>query len=287
MFSYNLSRPGLCGSILIAQETRPRIIGVHVAGHSGRRGYSQPLWREFCNQIPFDEKTPQYSAQHELLCGIYSESRTLPTSAWFIGNTPKYATQHTSQKSRIEASDAHGIFEVATIPAPLGRHITIGGITRDILLEGINKKESSIPFGFEYSRYSKISQWLTQEFISSSPPVITAPSGVLGILQAINGIPGFSEYKSLEFGSSEGFPWVLERPPSISSKRWMFEFTTGDNPVVCKINEDLLSVMQHKEQQRRDGQIPVTIFVDSLKDARIKRDKIFKDGPTRIFSISL
>jgi len=103
---------------------------------------------------------------------------------------------------------------------------------------------------------------------------------------AVCGIPGTQEYAPLELSTSAGYPWKEKKPIGADGKRWLFEIDYDPNPDLKSVNCELVQVMEVKDKLRRKGIVPITYFVDTLKDELLPKEKVCVPGKTRIFSMA-
>lgn len=286
---YAWSAPGRCMTpILGYMGGRQYILGFHVAGSKNlniQLGIAEPL---FCddltaltekNDLPLSvEDFPEVGMEAQ--AGITIRSNVVP-----IAVINDYYAQ--ARKSRIVPSHLASFLdegdEPKTAPAPLCRD-QVPNKAFDPMEEGVNfHGEPTLPCNPEL--YRRAHEDYTDMILHNCRPVMGAR--VLTMEEAICGIPSV-HFKSMVLSTSEGYPYIFHRPKDVEcNKRWLIERETINGQSVLKsVHQIVREAMRHKEQLRSKGIIPITVFADCLKDARIPIYKLSKPGATRVFSVS-
>ncbi|AIX94679.1 polyprotein [Laodelphax striatellus picorna-like virus 2] len=282
VYEYAWHGNGRCGSYLIAPHLNHPIIGIHCAG-AGNKGYADPvaseMFEEFNGEM-FEVGHNHDDTPHPSFKGSY-----LP-----IGRTDQGMAHHESGVSRLTPSKIAGVFPVVSAPAPLRKgdpRVPVEeGEVYSPLWAGVSNM-GILTRDFPKAHRDTSMDYQIQRLISIAKPNRDS-CGPLSYNDAVCGIPALPHYESINFSTSEGFPWSRFRPNGCHNKEWLFELETDENghKVLYSINNLLWDQINNEIQDRLEG-IPVsTIFDDCLKDTRMALDKISKPGKTRIFSIS-
>ncbi|QKN84380.1 polyprotein, partial [Rice Picorna-like virus 1] len=282
VYTYPWHGNGRCGSYLIAPHLNHPIIGIHCAG-SGNQGYADPVASEFFSEFNGESFEAGYNTDD-------SPNPNFKGSYIPIGRTDQNMAHQESGVSRIQQSLIAGVFPIVSAPAPLRKGdprvpVEEGEVYSPLWAGVSNMGRLTKDFPTEHRDNAK--DYLAQRIVTLAPPTRDS-CGVLSCNDAVCGIPGLPHYESINFSTSEGFPWSRFRPKGCSNKEWLFDFDTDEHGhrVLYSINNLLWDQITHEIQDRIDGNHVATIFDDCLKDARTPLDKIAKHGKTRIFSIS-
>lgn len=284
VYSYPLSRRGLCGSLLFATVPRTMIIGMHVAGErQGSFGYAQPIFFEFFSDLNHQLRCdPDVGHQNFSRSAIELKSCIIPERIM-----PRQLCVNTAQKSRIVPSLAFdAIVKHTTEPAPLDKNDDrIRGLF-DPMTEGVNKFGTP-PNIMDNELLARCVNDLRDKVIATCPPVLMHSDELLNDDQIFSGIAGVKEYSGLRLNTSEGMPLILERPKDAHDKRWLFEYReTNEGNELIGIHPSLRSLMEFNHRKRLKGEIPWTVFTNIMKDCRIACEKVKRPGATRLFSVS-
>lgn len=283
---YAWSAPGRCMSAILGVIGGQQIIiGFHVAGAKHpvmQLGVGEPLFSEDFfylsnNALPRDiEELDKVNLEAQAAISI--KSNVIPISV---------LDEHYAQarKSRIIPSHIGQVLEEkpVTVPAPLCRN-DVPGKAFDPMEEGVAfHGEPTIPC--HPSLYSRAHEDYTEMVLDNCTPVMGARQ--LTIEEAVCGIPEVS-IKSMVLSTSEGYPYIFKRPLTAEcNKKWLIEREQVDGRMrLTKVHDLVTQAMNHKHDLRCRGVLPVTIFADCLKDARIPLYKLSKPGATRVFSVS-
>lgn len=277
-FSYNWGGSGRCCSFLFAPGLASPFVGIHTAGIGERKGFSERLYKEtfISSDSHLDFVIPNME--------INPEGRDLEGPGFTLGHLEKNKSVNIPNKSRIVPSEIHGVFSVCTAPAPLSRFdVNIQGAF-DPLDEGV-KKRCNPPLEFSIHDLNEAKRDLSFKLNSVVKPLrLMRP---LTVVQSVEGLP-IRGYEPLELSTSEGYPWVLDRPSNASGKSWMFEMM--DDPSgrrkLVRIYNKLHQTLEIKNQMRERGIVPYTPYSVCLKDARISLEKLAVPGKTRVFEMS-
>nr|AQZ42314.1 polyprotein [Ixodes holocyclus iflavirus] len=302
-YSYDFAGRGKCGSILYVVKPVPRIIGFHVAGQTGKNfGYAQAVFREMFEGIEA-MGVAEPKMEHQ---GTEIEPKiTLPPNTQFVGCLPPEACPSQPRHTQIVPTLMHDdVFPHVTEPAVLSIHDrrVVEDPDIDPLVKAI-QTHGNVPLPFKSDTLQDCVQDLSDYLIATTRPILAFSEELLDDQVVFGGLPLGEGFKKINLQSSEGYPLSLFRqynteeyalfgPDKVSKnqsktgKNWLFRYSTRDSGVVLEeIHPELISVMQHNDALRKKGQIPATIFVDTLKDSRVLPEKV-KKGKTRMFSIS-
>ncbi|APG77500.1 hypothetical protein [Hubei tick virus 3] len=301
-YSYDYGGKGKCGSVVIATTPIPRIVGIHVAGIAGQNfGYAQAIFREMFESINAVVVTqPVVQPQGEdLQPNIELPYGVIPVGLFTPEQCPSYP-----RKSEIVPSMAFDqIYKHQTEPSVLSKYDNRVQINRDIdpFVKAI-QTHGNVPLAFDNQILSECIDDLSDFLISTTSPKFMFVEELLPDAVIFGGLPG-GAFNKLNLSSSEGYPLSLLRQYNdpvthlyrksklqkglpMKGKNWLFDYEIdGDGLILKEIHPELIELMHHNDALRRQGIVPATIFVDTLKDCRVSPQKV-KEGKTRMFSIS-
>lgn len=290
-YEYGVGGVGMCGSILVSDSNiGAPIIGIHYAGtRDNKTGFAELLSRETFDNI-FEEldKEPFSAAiEHVDAAGekIVIDPQINATSI-LHGNyrpvgcvKPGFAHRPPPQSKQVHSECYNQIFE-STYDYPLLSPKDPRAIGSPMVLGCTH--HTNPPKDFDESLLKEAVDVVRGSILSQVKPQ-RLNVGVLTREEVIVGIVDNQLYNSLEFDTSEGFPFVKFRPDGAKDKRWLFDLEENENGFLLNgVNPILTSVMDEKQNQREAGLIPITVFTDCLKDIKVPAEKI----QPRIFSIS-
>lgn len=277
LYTYRWSRAGRCGSILLNPALQRPIIGIHVAGNE-YEGMAEPITSESFVISKDLEDEPFFIKDNEA---------TPPVTGHYvpIGEVEESLVFHQIGETDLRATLIHGVFPVCTQPGPLQkgdpRVIWDKETPYSPLWAGVEHM-CKPPQSFPTRIVARAKDDFKREILTKVKPILTNPA-VLSMEHAVLGIPGFKFYDGINMQTSEGFPYTHYRPAGHSSKRWLFDIR---HDRLYGLHADLREIMTYKHKLRKDGVIPLTVFTDCLKDARLPIQKVRTPGKTRIFSSS-
>lgn len=281
--TYTWSGPGKCMTpILGIIGGRQYVLGFHTAGTP----YTRHGMAEHVVSESFADITPAVKDLEDVPEAMLGESQpavSVDTSVVPLG-VSNYSYPQASKTKIIQSSICLDLqLTPKTSPAPLSR-AQVPGNSFDPLAEGVRLHGLPI-IPDSHTLYSVAAASYRDEILIHCLPVADC-ARVLTLDEAVCGIPEI-EYKSMELRTSEGYPYIMDRPPGEANKRWLIEreVTDGRNKLL-KLHNKLTTVMTHKHHLREQGILPLTVFVDCLKDSRIPNEKLQKLGATRVFSVS-
>nr|WPV63255.1 MAG: polyprotein [Wufeng shrew iflavirus 11] len=278
-FTYNVGAPGMCGALVWNDSSNWPLIGFHTAGVNVSIGYAEPLLRQEYNlgDAAVLMPTPQMDLVEKYVLDVgYVEP---------IGTLPKQVAPFIPRKSQIIPSLAYGVFPNFTEPAPLSKHDDRLITSEDPLEVGLRKRgDPMVPFRAQ--DLLDASQHLLTKLLTKCVPSFQ-PVCKLTVKQSIEGLEGVKNCDSIEFATSEGYPWVKLRPKGVNDKSWLFELQdTSVGKKLISINSELEQTLEFKSRLRQRSCMPCTYYTAMLKDARILKEKVSIPGKTRVFEMS-
>nr|QUS52852.1 polyprotein [Hypera postica associated iflavirus 1] len=289
LYEYPYGGKGVCGSVLVSRQplTNP-ILGIHIAGFSdGSRGYSEAIVYETFEHL-LKEEAPQIISNSA--AAVYVDEKPimkLEGNVLQVGVIPRNEAIYPPDKSRLMYTECAGEFGPITYDYPVlsSKDPRIAGAPFSPLLEGCaHHANPCLPFDESY--VVRAVEDLRNLVLAYAKP-LRLDVGKLSYEEAICGLPYHTAYDAMAMDTSEGYPWIKNRPQGCSNKSWMFDRELTESG--WKLNgmyEPLLEAMERKDAQRRLGYYEETVFTDCLKDAKLPKEKVLQPGKTRIFSIS-
>nr|WFD55759.1 MAG: polyprotein [Qingdao tick iflavirus] len=300
-YSYSYGGRGKCGSVVVAISPIPRIVGLHVAGVAGQNcGYAQAIFREMFEDLQAVKiTTPNAEPQ-----GTTIEPKIeLPPGVIPIGVLKPEACPSYPRKSELGPSLAFdAIFPHKTEPAVLSKYDRRVVIDPDVepLVKAI-RSHGNVPLAFDRVTLSECVDDLSDFLIATTQPKMMFLEELLPDQIVFGGLPGY--INKLNLSSSEGYPLSLLRQHNDSAvrlyashrqqyglpakgKSWLFKYIVEEQGnQLLEIHPELVELMLHNDNLRKNNIVPATIFVDTLKDSRVSPEKVAA-GKTRMFSIS-
>lgn len=275
-FIYKWEGMGRCGSFLFSPKLASPLVGIHTSGVQGIKGFSELLLREtfIKEDLEIDYVVPQMSL---------SDNGFQPRGdAYVLGHLKPNESVNIPTKTKIVPSMISGVFPIKTEPAPLTSLDPRLLEPFDPLTEGVSKrcdKPKELPENLLQESYLDFAE----KMLKSKP--LKEPRK-LSVCEAVEGLT-LPNYEPLEIKTSEGYPWVLERPKGCTDKSWMFNFSEypDGRRKLEGIFGPLKQALDLKENMRQKGIVPLTYATACLKDARILKEKINKPGSTRVFEM--
>ncbi|APG77997.1 hypothetical protein [Hubei picorna-like virus 33] len=272
---YEWSGPGRCMSIIL--DVNNKIRGFHVAGNK-HNGYAQIITKDLLDELG----TIENPADLPYIDPFGNPSLNIDTAVEHIGVAQAKFTVHTPTETAIRKSDIHGVFPVRTIPAPL-KPCALNDYT-DPLELGV-RKHGMPTKGFDRDTM-EVAELRFYELMTSVVKPIWSDVHPRSIDLAIRGVEGVQSFKPLVLSTSEGFPYLCNRPGNSTSKRWLIHTHDVDGKIEFGLHDQLVAEYEKNMAMRKNGQIPPTVFVDCLKDARLPIEKAKTPGKVRIFSVA-
>lgn len=292
-WSYQTSGKGLCGSVLVSDmNISSPIIGIHVAGEvSGGRGYAEVVCKDTLENIVNSLELPVKDVQIEgqmlgdRMIVLNTEPRSVKSALEgdfiFMGTVPSKYAYNPPKESKCIHSLCYNQITQSTYDVPHLHQF-------DTRFEGspmVNgcMHHTNPPLEFP-DELVDIAIDDVKNLILSKVKPLRQYIMPLSVENSICGIPSIPGYDAMELDTSEGFPFSSLRPKTAKDKRWLFDLDTDEQGYHLNgINPLVTRTMYEKNQMRKEGIIPLTIFTDCLKDLKLPKEKCHK---TRIFSIS-
>lgn len=205
-----------------------------------------------------------------------------------IGQVHQALYKHQSGETRLRPTMIQGVFPVVTQPGPLKQgdpRVETDDQNYSPLYRGVENMLKP-PFNFPQNIMDQAHEDMKRFILTKVKPIIT-PARPRSIPEIVCGVPGIPFFDGLDMTTSEGFPLSRYRPGGISNKEWLFKFKQHeDHRELIALEPRLTQILAEKRHQRLNNEIPVTVFDDCLKDARLPLEKIKIPGKTRVFSAS-
>lgn len=273
---YNYSGKGRCMSVLV--DSNGYIRGFHIAGTS-IYGFAEPVVRESLESLP---PVPKFATTLKEVASATPEGPaqvSITTDVHHVGIVDRKHAVLPADTSVIKPSIIHGIFPVRTVPGPL-RRCKENNFT-DPLAEGVNKHGMPC-LGFSNVAYQVGYRRLKTLILNHVKPKFNTDD-VLSETMAVCGIPSTACFKRIVMSTSEGYPYVLYRPPRALGKSWLLN---PDDPDAVVIHPMLRERLDTTLELRKQGIVVDTVFMDCLKDARLPIEKAYIPGKVRVFSVA-
>lgn len=288
-FWYNLfTTKGDCGSLLVHIDPtiqQRKLIGVHVAGApKGGYGVTSVITQEKLNEalekISFKYKVDDSNFELE------SQIDLDQNMSQFIGlgKVEKYPAgpiRNEHIRSRMYGclcEEGEKPLKVLSLLHPK----MIKGIYVDPMINGLANYGSAdcSTISTPKLKAASASYWafLRQKSLS----IHKVEPRLFDHEEIILGISGEKLFKSVNRGSSLGYPYNAEPRPGFKGKA----FLLGDGQDFDLENPNFLEFMENVKNTERmilEGKRPKFIFTDNLKDEKLKREKVV-EGRTRVFS---
>lgn len=282
VIQYASKGKGKCMQIL--QDSQGFIVGFHIAGNA-EAGFAEPVVME---SFTFLQGTVKDFEIKENLLTVTAEGEcetpklALSTTVAVAGKVQSKYVRFETGKTKIRESLLHDMWPAKTMPAPLKP--CLDNQYTDPLLLGCEKHGEPC-YGFDSKVLQQAASRYKEHLLSTVRPEFT-PVRKWSENEAIDGcsVAGFNR---LVMKTSEGFPYVNERPKNKQGKDWLLNpHQNDDNTWSYKFHPRLKQILEEKTTLRREGIVPQTIFLDCLKDERLLIEKAKTPGKVRIFSVS-
>nr|QKN89036.1 MAG: polyprotein [Iflaviridae sp.] len=286
---YNYSQSGACGSaVLIHNHTRP-IRGIHIAGVGklyGGVGYAALITQEDLEIIPLSPSTVHVQGIEEpdFLDGdikLYLPENSVVN---YKGAVSKQLIPFSADKSSIKPSKiAEDLpWQTTKAPAILSKRDPRYAHELSPLLAGC-AKHGYLTRDFRSDQLEEVAMIRGEELLVHAPLVLR-PSK-LTINEAVVGLPQMPHYEGIKMNTSAGWPYCTTQ--RTTKDQWTEIIRDEhDTPIDCVVHPEVVDEVRRKEELRKQGIVPVTLFVDTLKDEKKSLTKIPKLGSTRVFCSS-
>lgn len=283
VLKYNHSEPGACGSLLLTNTQRP-IRSMHIAGTSVGEGYGALLTfemieeclQQFGGKQLEEETVPNVEMDIEEMM-VFDENCNVD----YIGVMPVGKRPHIPKKSKIRPSVIQQFFPTKTQPAILSKDDPRYEHPQTPLWYGAAKHGKQTR-DFNSLQVERVKSNVYNKWFKSMRPLISGPKR-LSIEDAILGFDGIEFYDAIKMNTSAGYPWQMQATGTLKGE-WIDIIDRAQRQVTVK--KKLRAEIIRKEELRKKGIVPATIFVDTLKDERKKMSKLLTAGGTRVFCAS-
>lgn len=295
MLVYDQAYEGLCGAfVLNMRSTRP-ILAMHCAGvGSGAytaQGYGTLLTQDaltipdLINQgdlLTHEEWTGPGLDQARLF--LRASSHVNYIGAVEAKEIPFSATKTSIIKSLIH--DTTPLLTHTTEPSILTRRDARYTFKDPPLIAGCNK-HGVHTVDFTTSELETAGDAVYEMFFMGMNPLVTRPKR-LSMEQALVGIPTMADYYGpVKLSTSAGWPFCTNAGKTQKKDYVTFKRDEQQQPYdVEYLDPTVKEMVLKKQEMRRKGIIPLTAFVDTLKDERRKPEKLLSYGGTRVFCSS-
>lgn len=282
MLQYNFNKNGGCGSVVLAEKTTRPIVCFHSAGQGQEyfgTGYGVIVTQELLQTLV--EQITVFQAE-DFQGNDISEAKFIfppEVDVEYLGCVERSKEPHIPAKSKIEKSLIHrdGGEEVYTEPTILSKTDPRYIHELSPLFLGASKHGKKTK-DFPTHILTQVEDVIWNKFFQAlTPNIINARKFTPE--EAVRGLDGIEGYEPMSLNTSAGYPWTISG--STSKDGWI---NIIDDKV--SLHPELLKELERKEQLRKQGIVPITYFVDTLKDERKLKEKITKAGATRVFCAS-
>lgn len=287
LLKYSHSEDGACGSLVLVEDHQRPIRAMHVAGTNRDIGYGVLLTQELMRELTSDKVMLQYedieleSLEDREDGMIFSED----TRVDYLGAVAKSRVPHTPKKSKIRPSLIQNLLpEPLTQPCILHPSDPRYVHEKSPLWYGAAKHGKTTQ-DFSSTQVHEAKQAVWDTLLCGMRPAVLNPKR-LTVEEAITGIPHVEFYDPMRLDTSSGYPWQIEGKDTTKREWVQVERNEHGDIVEVEVNPKLQEELYRKESMRKQGIIPVTMFVDTLKDERKLAHKTLKQGGTRVFCAS-
>lgn len=287
---YNYSQPGACGSLLVRDNHQRPILSMHFAGAGeglSGEGYGITLTQEALhvlvqmNDVPAEFEDKHYGSLEDAKF-VYDYD----VNVHYLGSVEQKDVPYIPTKSNLVRSAIYGCAGLTTIlePAILDKNDKRYVHQSTPLYEGV-RKHGILTSDFTATELREAKEFLWSGWIGNMRPLVAQPK-VLTLNQAILGFPDIEYYKPMDLKTSAGYPYVCGPRKKKLDYITVIRDDQQQAVDIASIDEQVLEIMQYKNQLRKRGVIPLTTFIDTLKDEKRKSEKARKLGGTRVFCSS-
>nr|QJI53453.1 MAG: polyprotein [Totiviridae sp.] len=285
---YNYSKAGCCGSLLLRENHQRPILSMHFAGIGeglSGEGFGILLTQELLGDLAAMD-TGVIQMEDVAYESIDKAKMVFDDTVFltYYGSVPPEQTPYTPSKSKLVKSLIHGAadLEVPIEPAILSKTDARYLFDTTPLYEGV-KKHGNPTQDFDQQLVDQAGEMYWDLCLSTMKPLIANPKK-LTKEQAIVGIPGFNHYVGMDLTTSAGYPYCLNKQRT--TKNQYIHVVRNDQQQaigVSHIDHQILEACNTKRELRKQGIVPHTLFVDTLKDEKRPCEKVRSRGGTRVF----
>lgn len=287
VLEYSHSEAGVCGSAVMVRESQRPIRAMHAAGNDANIGYGILVTQELLKELAPDQIRLQYEdTDFESLIDRPEVSVfDLDTRVDYLGAVPKDKIPHTPKKTKIVPSRIQRDMDPpVTEPAILHAGDPRYEHPRSPLWYG-TRKHGQCTKDFQSGQIHQAREAMWDRIIGPMKPIVLKPKR-LSPEEAIVGKTGIEFYDPMRLDTSAGYPWQLMRDDTTKRAWCKVDRNEHGEVTECALDPELLQELARKEELRRSGVIPCTMFTDTLKDERKSRVKVRRPGATRVFCAS-
>jgi len=288
--SYNFSQAGACGSLVLKDHSQRPIIAMHIAGVGDAItgiGYgvilTQETFAEF--QCEISGKAQEYE-EVDFLQDIDNTRIYLPVDSvvTYEGVLPKDKVPYSPHKSKIKKSLIHKDlpWKSAKEPAILSSSDPRYQHTISPLVAGA-AKHGYLTKNMDVSEMNRIAQIRSYQLNKAKPSVV--PTTKLSVQEAIVGFESIPFYDPLHLDTSAGWP-LCTNSKTLKKDYCVIDRNEEGRVTAVALDKVVLDQVARETDLRLKGIVPLTLFVDTLKDENRERAKLLKLGGTRVFCAS-
>jgi len=270
-------RPMSCGSPIMVTHTMEKpLVGIHIA--SSLKGSLFHFVTRDSIEKALEGRT--LITIEQAGNNISPNLDILPANSTieFLGTVP---SAHQNEKTDLRPSLIHGLFgEVMTEPAPLSprdprlnNNENAEYVKKNfykIIFSGYNQSAS-----FAYQELEEAVEYLKKKNKEIKTKSIV-PQRILNLDETINGISYVPQNSTIELTTSPGYPYTIEH----LSRAQLFTRDANYIEASPRIATDFY----YSLDQIRKGIVPFLPFTLTIKDERLKKNKIYKDLKPRLFA---
>jgi hypothetical protein len=271
---------GDCGSLIMTDRSRSgRIVAMHTGAFKPGIWSNKYGTAELLTQDLFEDCEAYLVSQE---CELNVEpSRVQPTAnsvLQLLGAVKKEQLPRTSNNTSLEPSP---LFERVPVATPHRMEPAAQGYNKALGLTALTRSMQKL----DVKTLPPDSVLLEEAVSSLKDEILAFPpvSGLAGLMtedQLTNGVPGVEYARALDFTTSEGYPYLLDRPKGQKGKHWLF---TGEPTKRTLVNKKCRQRLTARCQLAEEGKLASTIWVGQAKDEKRPIQKV-KDMKTRLFS---
>lgn len=283
---YNFSKKGACGGLVMKKNCTRPIYAMHIAGRgegTSGIGYGVLLTQEGLESFinlpgPRENAEPQCGYEFEKAKVWFDED----VSVEYVGVVDHIPYQPSKSKIQPSLLQAKWPDPPKTKPCPLNK--SPGYLHDKSPLVAGTEKHGRKSLDFPSSVVAKCVDALWHKKIKWMEPVVENPAR-LSPSEACVGLVTNEYYEPLDLTTSSGYPW--NRGATRGKVDYVtYERNEQEQPVKAILSDCLIREIEEKEALRRQGVVPATIFLDTLKDERRLIKKADSLGGTRVFCMS-
>nr|AWK77861.1 polyprotein [Bundaberg bee virus 5] len=283
VLAYDFSLPGACGSLVFLDRSQRPLVAMHVAGMQGgitSEGYGVVVTKE---SLMLEDK-PVVSQMDDFQgVSLEQANMVIPESnVVYLGALPPDQRVFIPRKSKIRPSMIQGKNGLVPLTEPciLDKTDSRYSFDETPLSAGV-KKHGRLTKDFPTRKLEEVESAMWDMLFAKLRPAVVQPYR-FSPEEACIGIPGMDYYDPIILNTSAGFPYVCGGEKT-KGDYIQFERDELERPIKAHIDDRVWKVMLEKEELRKRGIVPITPFIDTLKDERRKPPKVRSFGGTRVF----